>query len=388
MLLSFVLLGFAVGRFISSRAMLLLVYGAVVVLVAAYLMGRRRLSVEARRSDLPTRVREGQAVNVELGLTAKRRISTIILEEELPEPLGTSVRIPVPVLPSGDEVHHHYTFSPTRRGIYEVGPLVAVWSDPFGLTKHRMTVCPPTPVIVHPRVEPVLDRIISREWEDPPIRPPVSKPWPTGFEFYGMRDYVAGDDPRRIVWRALAQHGKYLVRESEQGITDRVTVALDTDADSHSPGEASETFELAVRVAASLGSKHLKDGFSVNLEGNSGPLARSLRGQNNQIPLLDRLAGVTREKVKLADEIDRLLTTAQRNAHHVVITPHLSPQVATRLRLLLERGISLVLVVVLWDGSDPLSLHRAGSLGCAVVELNAGTALDLAFRHVLGQARR
>jgi hypothetical protein len=48
----------------------------------------------------------------------------------------------------------------------------------------------------------------------------------------------------------------------------------------------------------------------------------------------------------------------------------------------------MMLVVVLWEDSDPLSLHRAGSLGCNVVEVTADSALDLAFRHVVRRAGR
>ena len=41
--------------------------------------------------------------------------------------------------------------------------------------------------------------------EDPPMRPPVSKPWPSGLEFYGMREYVPGDDLRHVHWRSSAK---------------------------------------------------------------------------------------------------------------------------------------------------------------------------------------
>ena len=37
-------------------------------------------------------------------------------------------------------------------------------------------------VIVHPSTENVQDRPLTRQWEDPPIRPPRSKPWPSGFD--------------------------------------------------------------------------------------------------------------------------------------------------------------------------------------------------------------
>lgn len=387
-------LGYIVGRFVVSRALLLLVYGVVVVVAAAYALGRRRLAVQARRSDLPSRVREGQLVEVNLALEAQRGVSTIILQEELAEQLGTTVRVPVPNLPAGQEITHHYTFLPKLRGIYSVGPLTAVWSDPFGLTRHRTVLSEPTRLVVHPRVEQVHDRVLSREWEDPPIRPPVPRPWPTGFEFYGMRDYAIGDDPRRIMWRATAKtldietgEGRYLVRESEQGITDRVTIILDTDREQHSDGEPSETFETAVRAAASLGVHHLRDGFSVTLEINSGKAAAGLRGRRAEIPLLDKLAELTLEEVTCSQPMDRLLTTTQRTTHHILITPYLSQKTAARLRLMLERGTSMLLVMVLWEGIDPLALHRAGSLGCNVVEIRAGVPMDRAFLRVTGMRR-
>jgi len=386
--------GFVVARFIVSRAMLLLVYGVILVIAIAYALGRRRLAVDASRSDLPARVREGQVVDVQLALTARRGVSTVVLEEDLDEHLGRTVRVPVPSLPAGQEVRHNYTFSPTLRGVYSVGPLTAVWSDPFGLTRHRMVLSEPTRLIVHPRTEPVQDRVLSREWEDPPIRPPVSKPWPTGFEFYGMRDYALGDDPRRIVWRATAKAldsatgvGRYLVRESEQGITDRVTVILDTDTEWHSPGTPSETFETAVRAAASLGVRHLHDGFSVSLEINSGRLAAELRGRRSEILLLDQLAAVEREADSSSKVIDRMLTSGRRTAHYVMVTPHLSQRTAARLRLMLQRGTSLLIALVMWEDSDPLSVHRAGSLGCNVVEVRHGVPMERSFMRLAGGRR-
>jgi uncharacterized protein (DUF58 family) len=392
-LLGLAIVGYVVGRIIGSKAMFLLVYGVLLVLGVSWSLGRRKLAVAARRSDLPTRVREGQVVGVELSLEAKRRISTIVLEEDLHEQLGTAVRVPVPLLPGGETVTHGYTFTPKMRGVYRVGPLVAEWSDPFGLTKRREVLSEPVDIIVHPSTEMVHDRVTQREWEDPPIRPPVSKPWPTGFEFYGMRDYVSGDDPRRIIWRKTAQtldengQGRYLVRESEQGITDRVALFLDTHDEFHSPGKYSDTFELAVRTVASLGVKHLRDGFSVTLHSNGERLAAALRGRRHEIGLLDELAKVNRDKVPLTKALERLLMDRNRNAHNVIITPHLERDSAARMRLLIERGVSLLLVQIVWDGTDPLSVHRAGALGCGVIELTANAALERVFRPVVGVGR-
>src|SRR6266853_5802205 len=126
-----------------------------------------------------------------------------------------------------------------------------------------------------------------------PIRPPVSKPFPTGLEFYGMREYKPGDDLRRIVWRASARMGKLMVREAEQGITDHITIILDTDRGSHSrDGEYSESFETGVSAAASLAVRHLRDGYEIRVEGNAGPIGRPVRGRTGTLPVLDNLTRV------------------------------------------------------------------------------------------------
>ena len=386
-----VLPGFVLGRLLASRPVFLLVYGAVAVVALSRVLARRRLAVDAHRSSLPTRVRESSSVDVEISVTARRRLATVVLEEELPEAFGAPVRVPVPLLPAGQTVLHGYRFTARRRGVFTVGPLLAEWSDPFGLTRKRVQIAPAETVIVHPSVEGANDRVTSREWEDPPVRPPQSRPWPSGFEFYGLREYVIGDDPRRINWLATARtggssdgSGRYLVRESEQGITDRVRLVLDTDAAEHAPGDPSETFERAVQVVASLGVRHLTDGFSVAVEAGSGPLAKGLRGSRSRIPLLDALAAVQPERARLADVLDRLFLDPQRSTHNVVVTPHLDRETARRIKLLLARGTSVVLVLVLWEDTDPAMIHRAAALGCGVVELKPGASLAATFQHVVG----
>jgi uncharacterized protein (DUF58 family) len=375
------------SRVLVSRGMAMLAYGLLMVLLLAWTLGRRKLAIDAERSELPSRVPAKRIIDAQLMLTARRRVSGIIVEENLDEQLGQPVRVAVPVLPSGQQVAHAYQFVPQYRGIYHVGPLFAEFSDPFGLTKRRQEICPKSKIIVHPRIEPVMDRISSREFEDPPMRPPISRPWPTGFEFYGMRDYMDGDDPRRIVWRALAQYDKYLVREAEQGITDRVNIYLDSDSEYHASGHPSETFESAVNIAASLGVRHLADGFSVSLDVNSGRLAKNFRGSGKRIPLMDVLAEVKPESDQLQSALDRLFSDPQRNAHNILITPHLTQASAARLRLLLQRGGSLILVLVINDDTDPMTLHRAGSLRCNVIEAGPHVPLQAVFQHVISATR-
>src|SRR5260221_8395497 len=104
-----------------------------------------------------------------------------------------------------------------------------------------------------------------------------------------MRQYSPGDGVRRGVGRAYGRSGQLMVREAEQGITDKVTILLDQDVTYHSRGEVSGSFEAAVKVAASVGVRNLRDGFSVVLEGSQDRLVAPLRGPTAQVPMLDAL---------------------------------------------------------------------------------------------------
>lgn len=385
---------YVVARAVGSPGLYMLAYGAVGVLGLAYILGLRRLAVDVVRSELPTRVRQGRRVPVTLTLTARRKLTTVLLEEGLDPHLGSPVRLPIDVLPAGRELASGYEFTPRLRGRYRVGPMVIVWSDPFGICRRRAVIAEAKDIIVHPSVDPVQDRVLSREWEDPPIRPPITKPWPTGYEFYGLRDYVIGDDPRRIVWRATARsldletgEGRYLVRESEQGITDRVTLVLDTAKDHHSKGDPSDTFERSIQVIASIADRHIKDGFAVTIYTNAGKLLRPLRGQRDAVAMLDELAILPRDKRAPAGAIEGLLFD-RGVAHLVVVTPELDGATAKRIKVLVDRGVSVLLVMVVWEGTDPVSLHRAGHLGCNVVEVGPTSSLEAVFSNVIATRRR
>jgi uncharacterized protein (DUF58 family) len=385
---AFALLGWVAARALGGHALFLLVYVSLLLVGAAWWMARRRRALSAERSQLPLRVREGQTVAAEITLRSRRRLTSFVVEERLDDALGSPVRVAVGTLSADRDVHHQYSIRPRRRGVYRVGPLEAEWTDPFGLARSRQPLLPATEILVHPSTEVVIDRPTARKWEDPPVRPPVSRAWPAGFEFYGMRDYVLGDDPRRVVWRASARTGRLLVREYEQGITDRIVVLLDTDRSWHRPGEVSDTFEAAVRCAASLGVRHLQDGFSVGLESNSSRLAVDLRGPRARIPLLDELARVQRESAPLRESLDRTLRLRAGVAHHIVITPHLDAETAARLRLLVEKGGSVLVAAVVWEEADALTVRRAVEMGAQVVEVRPGAALGTVFSRAVGAGRR
>lgn len=369
---------------VGGRPLYLIAYGSVTVLVASWLYGRRLPPLTGERSQVRARLREGESIVVDVSLTAGRRLSTLILEETLPTDLGVSPRVPVAELAEGESAGHTYQLTCWRRGVYTIGPLVIRWGDPFGLTQRRRAICDEFEMFVHPRAEPASDRPTTRLWEDPPQRPPFSRPWPSGMEFYGLRPYVPGDDIRNIVWRAYARTGSLLVREAEQGVTDKLMVLVDQDVAEHSTGAVSESFEAAMRVAASIGVHHLREGYTVTTEGNRAPICRPLRGGAARIELLDALARCGPEKASLEDLLQRVATRMTTDLELIVVTPRLTMSAITRLRLLTDRGIAVKVVALIWSDEAVDHLGAAAALGLQVVEVGPNTNLTMAFLHEIG----
>jgi uncharacterized protein (DUF58 family) len=376
------------GRIVAGKTLYLFAYGAILLIFVAYMMAGRTRPLTGERSEVRGRAREGEILGVELTLHAKRRLSTIVLEEQIPDRLGAPVQLPIATLHGGEDISHAYRLYCRRRGAYKLGPLVARWGDPIGLTQREMVLVPEFELLIHPNIENVSSRPLTRHFEDPPIRPPVSKPWPSGLEFYGMREYSPGDDLRRIVWRAYAKTGVLMVREAEQGITDQITVILDTNRANHSKELDSESFEAGVRAAASLGVKHLTEGYTVTMETNEGSLTRKLRGARMTLQFLDACARLEPGKAPLSTAFRRFASEPRRDSHNILITPHLSQEDAAQLKILVDRGTSVLVIALIWEPSAEETLNTATALGCQVVELRPGQSLASALYTEVGGGMR
>ena len=343
------------GYFVGGRPLYLLAYGALAVL-GAVVGGRpppaaARPDARSRPAAAGARGRDGRRSRSQL--TAGRRLSNAdprgagAADARRPRPApgrrarGRRVGRP--------RVHAHRCW---RRGAYTARPARRPVGRPVRAHRARAACSPSRSRCSCTRaVEPVEDHPLTRLWEDPPIRPPVSKPWPHGMEFYGMREYTPGDDVRRIVWRAFARTGELLVRESEQGITDKLMIVLDQDREQPLEGRRQRVVRgrRAAR-SASLGVHHLARGLRRHARGHERAARRArCAGRSAQIALLDALARAERgARARWRPRSTASLLTIPRDAHVVVITPLLDGDAAARLRLLVDRGTSVVVVALMW----------------------------------------
>ena len=370
------------ARIVAGTTLYVLAYGTVAIVGSAFFLAPRRLRLSATREGLFPRAQQGDRLEVAIKVVAEKSLSSFYLEEKVPERLGTSLRVPVARVTPGSEFSYSYGLQCARRGVFTIGPLVAITQDPLGATQRENVLAEEFELVVHPRITRVSDRPLTRLYEDPPIRPPVSRPWPSGMEFYGMREFRPGDDLRRVVWRATARTGKIMVSEAEQGITDHITLVLDTDRGSHTrDGDISETFEQAVSACASLGVRHLAEGYEVRCEANAGPLSRPIRGANRSVPFLDVMSRVELDRAPLSAVLRRLVADPRRDAHTIVITPRLSPEDAGLAKLLVDKGVSLTVVGIVADEDAGENFAQAAAIGAHVAPVHIGEDLAAALNH-------
>lgn len=224
---------------------------AVVLAVATVRLRRPQLSIA--RWVHPTVLTVGDTGRVDLLIENRGRGRSP--RADLAEPVGltNTAHMTVGVLGVGDQVTAGYRVPASRRGVLLVGPTNMRRSDLLGLATDERIVCGATEITVAPQTfelpmpslgSGVLGRHLLA----------LSQRIGPG-EFHSLRDYVVGDEPRSIHWRASARSEDLKVRQHEAQGVRRCIVVLDRDGDSYpapvTPEEA-DVFERAIVAAGSI----------------------------------------------------------------------------------------------------------------------------------------
>jgi uncharacterized protein (DUF58 family) len=140
-----------------------------------------------------------------------------------------------------------------------------VLGDVLGIHKRRLNV-PSAQVIVYPRVLPLpvlglpatlvygpLQPVGARQRIEDPARPS------------GVRQYVPGDDIRRLDWKSSARQNTLLTRRSDPSIAPETTIAVAFGKADYPPEALHDALERAAICAASLGTALLQRKLPVAL---------------------------------------------------------------------------------------------------------------------------
>jgi uncharacterized protein (DUF58 family) len=175
---------------------------------------------------------------------------------------------------------------------------------PFALFHKSRVVSSPGELVVYPAIFPVvLPMPRARQ-----LGETTAARLGRRGEFFGLREYRAGDDHRDIHWRSTARAGQLMVREHEEESERRATLFCDNalPADDRIDEEAAaEALERAISLTASLASAYLAHGYLVRLvaRGASAPLAGGPMQLTRVLHTLALLETVT-DEVPFAGEVD------------------------------------------------------------------------------------
>ncbi len=233
---------------VAAGAALLLV--ALVVRDAILLRRTPRIEIERR---LPARAFEGRSADLEVWLRNPGRLPVLAeVFEEIPADLSAAEpHWPRALLPAGETTALRYPVTPRMRGDRPLGRVLLLERSPLGLLR-RSATGPSGDVL---RVYPDATRFLRPEALDPKrvlaaigVKPARRRG--EGMEFESLRDYVAGDDPRRLDWAASARRGRSVVRLYQHERNHSVVIAL--DASRLMAGRIEERTKLDYAVDASL----------------------------------------------------------------------------------------------------------------------------------------
>ncbi|WP_052274462.1 DUF58 domain-containing protein [Arthrobacter sp. L77] len=286
------------------------VLSAVVALLSAQVLGRRDLlyvgilllalplaSVIVLRLVKPrfTVGRRFQPQTMEIGSTTTVTLSltasvaggaSIAMEEQLPARFGQAPRFSYPSRnPTRDGVSlYEYRIRSASRGVYEIGPVTAEFTDPFGLARSRHVLGTADPLVVTPAPVELLVSALAGSRGNDGMAATRRQANPSDDDVM-TREYRHGDSLRRVHWAATARHSELMVRQEESVTTPQATLLLDQRHHSFSTGfgavfggdgsadsalSTSPTFEWAVTAAMSISAHLLERSYALRFLDQQG----------------------------------------------------------------------------------------------------------------------
>lgn len=198
--------------------------------------------------------------------------SNVIIQNRALEPSQTDQSLTLRSLFSlgmYERVTYRYRITCRTRGWHRFGPANLSASDPLGLVTRREAKPTIEGFLVYPRIVQITHLIVPARQPFGDFRPQqslVEDP----MRMSGVREYVPGDSPRRIHWRATARTGTMQTRVHEPSASPVAAIFLDTITFSYLwEGQNSALLELAVTTAASLANQLLSGRHQVGLYANA-----------------------------------------------------------------------------------------------------------------------
>ena len=370
-----------------------------VMLVSRFLTRRWAESLAAKRecNRLSAEIGDNVAVVITLQNTGALPIPWVLLEDLLPREAllydpprlkVTGRRVNLSMLKSRGRNSILYQLTPTRRGYYQIGPLVLETGDLFGLHRRYRVATEPQFLMVMPKVIPLAGYEVSSKRPIGEVRMSY-RLYEDPTRISGVRAYERGDPLNRVHWRATARTGMLHSKVYEPSTVAGATILLEFHTAAHDRKHEPHRSELAVTAAASIANAVYLLGQQVGLVTNGRDAADRIRqegwahdhrtraaalaaasvrdkserlqplvvptrrGAEQLVRILETLARVElTDGLTLPQLIEETASRMPRDATVIAILPGSSEESALALGMLKRRGFAVTVILNLFETYD------------------------------------
>lgn len=243
-----------------------------------------------------------------------------------------------------------------ERGKYEIGPISIIVQDVLGTIIKVINVPITKKVVVFPLISSrgVLNLEAKRTGPWPGSI--ISKRLGTSMEFHALKDYVLGDDVRKINWKASARFRRLISNEYEsENVTDSIIV-IDANNLTNRTEYERKTLEACISGAAALSYELLAQGNRVGLIclGGMRNWIKPGFGKRQLLKILYMLAEVKPGKELPADQVLLLLAPymVKSGSRIFFISPLMDDSIINAVRNLIREGYIVTVIFALCNSSD------------------------------------
>ena len=332
----------------------------------------------ARGGDRATRLGEPARVTVSVRNSGTRRLRGR-LRDAWPPSAGARDTVHPVTIPAGEQRTVASTLVPSRRGIRRAAVVTVRAIGPLGLAGRQRRFPAPWAVQVLPmfRSRRLLPEKLARLRQVEGLVAVRGRG--QGSEFDSLREYVPGDDPRSIDWRATARRTSVIVRTYRAERDRRLVLALDTGRTSAGRVGDAPRLDHVLDAAQLLAVLAARAGDRVDLVAHDALPRASLRGRTLGGAMLARLVHALTDVEPALVEADHagmagaVLRMSTRRSLVVLFTD-LVPAVVDESLLPALPALTERHVVLLAALADPRVAEMASERGSARAAYEAAAA--------------
>jgi len=243
------------AMFLLSWHLVLLSLPPAIILAVGALFPPSVPKLAAVRSVSRERAPAGMPVEVELSIhNVGPALDLLEVVDVVPRELALAggTNHTIAGLASDGTLRLHYVVRPTIKGDFRIGPVRVRSLDPLGLGAEDASLPVESRIVVAPAMEDLRRAKLAPRRTRPWFGQVPSRRIGIGTDFWGVRDYVSGDEVRRINWKASARLDRLFTNEYEGERSGDVVIVLDARREAFVGTETDNPIEHGVRAALGI----------------------------------------------------------------------------------------------------------------------------------------